>query len=145
MENVGLFLHENQGQCVWQNDARSWAFRQNNWKCCSCGESAAGAQSVVKVRVGCGQYILELVSFLFRLQSCCPNWRVPLIPSLTYRSPFFCGKWTGFVFFKDTLVALCIPTSWLSHPHLTVPFMSCPAGHKPSPDMLLLSCLWIPV
>lgn len=144
MENVGLFLYENQGQCVWQNDARSSAFRQSNRKCCSCGGSAVGARSVVKVRVGCGQHILEPVSFLFRLQSCCPNWCVPFIPSLTYRSPFVCGKWTGFVFFKGHSGSSVHSYFLALSPTLNCAFYVLSCRSQAIPWMLLLSCLWIP-
>lgn len=127
MEIVGLFLHENQGQCVCQNDARSWAFKQNNQKCCSCGERAVGAGSVAKVRVGCGHHVLEPVSSLCRLQSCCPSWLVPFTLPCHADLHWFVGNEQDLYSLKDTLVALCIPTSWLSHSGLTVPFyiLSC--------------------
>lgn len=142
MENVGLFLHDNQGQCVWQKDARSWAFRQNNQKSCSCGERAVGAGSAAKVRVGCGHHIVEPASSLFRLQSCCPSWLVPFTPSLTCRSPFVCGNWAGFVFFKGRF-----GSSVHSYFLALSPRLNCAFSHPvlQVTSHLLTCCCWVVV
>lgn len=123
----GLFLHENQGQWVWQNDGRSRAFRQKSKGCCSCGEIAAGPGSVGKARVGCGHHSLKTwrPDCYLLLQTAASLLRRPLqlTPSLTCKSPFICSSEPDFYLLKGTLVAL-LHSSFLAHsPELNCAFL----------------------